>query len=286
MPTIGLDKPYYAVITENASGNESYGTPIPFAQAITANINVESATGELYANDHLAYEVNEFKSGTLTLNVDQLTPSELRDLIGVTIDAKGVIVQTAEDNRKYVAIGFRGKNPNGTYQYYWLYRVMFGIPASTLNTKGDSITFNTPTIEGTIFRRNKADSLGNHPWMVTADGSASGTNATTIEHWFDSVYEPTFTDTNVSLSALSIGALSLTPTFDAGVTVYTAATTSATNTITATPADDTADMVITVNGDSLTNGGSATWETGDNDVVVTVNNGTASKVYTVTVTKS
>lgn len=286
MPTIGLDKPYYAVITENASGEETYGSPIAFAQAISADIKVESATGELYASDHLAYRVDEFKSGTLTLNVDQLTPSELRDLIGVTIDAKGVIVQTAEDNRKYVAIGFRGKNPNGTYQYYWLYRVMFGIPASTLNTKGDSITFNTPTIEGTIFRRNKADSLGNHPWMVTADGSASGTNATTIANWFNAVYEPTYTDTDVSLSALAIGSISLTPTFAAGTTSYTAATTNATNTITATPEDNTADVVITVNGDSLTNGGSATWETGENAVVITVTKGSASKTYNVTVTKS
>ena len=38
-------------------------------------------------------------------------------------------------------------------------------------TKGDSITFSTPTIEGTILRRNKVDAQGKHPWK--AEGGAS-----------------------------------------------------------------------------------------------------------------
>lgn len=42
----------------------------------------------------------------------------------------------------------------------------FGIPATNLATKGDSITFSTPTIEGTIMRRNKLDAKGKHPWKA------------------------------------------------------------------------------------------------------------------------
>ena len=36
MATIGLDKLYYAKITEDASGNETYGDPQPLAKAMTA----------------------------------------------------------------------------------------------------------------------------------------------------------------------------------------------------------------------------------------------------------
>ena len=36
MATIGLDKLYYATITESAAGDETYGTPIPLAKAISA----------------------------------------------------------------------------------------------------------------------------------------------------------------------------------------------------------------------------------------------------------
>lgn len=88
------------------------------------------------------------------------------------------------------------------------------------------------------------------------------------------------------LSGLTIGALSLTPEFDPDVTAYSATTTNATNTITATPEDEDAEVSI-LNGETLvTNGSAATWVDGANTVTITVKNGTAQKVYTVTVTKS
>lgn len=67
------------------------------------------------------------------------------------------------------------------------------IPATALATKGDSITFNTPTIEGTVMRRNKADSKGNHPWKTEVTEGTTGVNAAKIAAWYDSVYEPDYT---------------------------------------------------------------------------------------------
>lgn len=88
------------------------------------------------------------------------------------------------------------------------------------------------------------------------------------------------------LSGLTIGALTLTPTFDPDTTEYTANTTNATNTITATPEDESAEVTI-LNGETpVTNGSAATWNEGANTVTITVKNGTAQKVYTVTVTKT
>ena len=87
------------------------------------------------------------------------------------------------------------------------------------------------------------------------------------------------------LSGLTIGALTLDPTFDPDVVSYTANTTNSTNAITATPEDDKATVTI-LNGDTpVSNGAAATWAEGANTVTVTVKNGTAQKVYTVTVTK-
>ena len=91
---------------------------------------------------------------------------------------------------------------------------------------------------------------------------------------------------SASLSGLTIGALTLDPTFDPDVVSYTANTTNQTNTITATPEDDEATVTI-LNGEMpVTNGTAATWQEGLNTVTVTVKNGTAQKVYTVAVTKS
>lgn len=193
MATIGLDKLFYAKITEDAEGNETYANPVQLAKAMTADLSVELAEATLYADDGAAELVKEFKSGTLSLGVDDIGPTVASDLTGSTIDANGAVISASEDGGAPVAIGFRAKKSNGKYKYFWLYRVKFGIPATALATKGDSITFNTPTIEGTIMRRNKADTKGNHPWKAELTEGDTGVNATAIANWYKNVYEPTYT---------------------------------------------------------------------------------------------
>lgn len=193
MATIGLDKLYYAKITEDENGNETYASPVQLAKAMTADLSVELAEATLYADDGASEIVKEFKSGTLSLGVDDIGASTASDLTGATIDANGVVVSTSEDGGEPVAVGFRAKKSNGKYKYYWLYRVKFGIPATNLATKGDSITFSTPTIEGTILRRNKADAGGKHPWK--AEALEGDVPTATITNWYKEVYEPTYTTT-------------------------------------------------------------------------------------------
>ena len=72
MATIGLDKLYYAPITEDAVGEETYGTPVQLARAISADLSVELAEATLYADDGASEIVKEFKSGTLSLGVDDI----------------------------------------------------------------------------------------------------------------------------------------------------------------------------------------------------------------------
>ena len=69
----------------------------------------------------------------------------------------------------------------------------FGIPATALATKGDSITFNTPTIEGTIMRRNKVDGANKHPWKAEVTEGDTSVAASTITNWYKEVYEPSYT---------------------------------------------------------------------------------------------
>ena len=190
MATIGLDKLFYSKITEDASGNETYETPKQLAKAISADLSVELHEATLYADDGQAEAVKEFKSGTLSLGIDDIGQAVAADLVGATIDKNGVLVSGGEDAATPVAVGFRARKANGKYKYYWLYRVLFGVPATNLATKGDSITFSTPTIEGTIFRRNKVDAKNNHPWK--AEVTESEENSEIISKWYDSVYEPTY----------------------------------------------------------------------------------------------
>lgn len=193
MATIGLDKLYYADITEADDGEETYGKPKQLAKAISADLSVELNEATLYADDGQAEAVKEFKGGTISLGIDDIGHEVASQLVGATIDKNGVLISGSEDTAKPVAIGFRAKKSNGKYKYYWLYRVLFGIPATNLATKGDSISFQTPTIEGSIFRRNKVDGKDNHPWKAEVTESAE--NAETIKKWYTEVYEPTYAST-------------------------------------------------------------------------------------------
>jgi phi13 family phage major tail protein len=109
-----------------------------------------------------------------------------------------VLISTSEDGGTPVAIGFRAKKANGKYRYFWLYRVKFGIPTTNLTTKGESIEFSTPSIEGTVLRRNKVDGLGKHPWKAEVSEDDTGVSATVIKNWYDDVYEPTYTTTGTT----------------------------------------------------------------------------------------
>ena len=204
MATIGLDKLYYAPITEDANGNETYGTPAVLAKAISAELSVELNEAILYADDGAAEVVKEFKSGTLSLGIDDIGAEIASALSGATIDSNGVVVSGSDDGGTPVAVAFRARKSNGKYRYYWLYRVKFGIPATNLQTKGDSISFQTPTIEGTIMRRNKVDFNNNHPWKAEATEGAEGVDDNVISTWYDAVYEPVG-DLNLSPGTLPGG---------------------------------------------------------------------------------
>ena len=195
MATIGLDKLYYATITDDENGEEIYGTPTQLAKAISAELSVELAEATLYADDGAAEIVKEFKNGTISLGVDDIGSTTAAALTGVTVDKNNVVVSNGEDGGNPVAIGFRAKKSNGKYKYYWLYRVKFGIPATNLATKGDSITFSTPTIEGTVLRRNKPDTSGKHPWKAEVTEGDKDAPASVISSWYTEVYEPDYTVT-------------------------------------------------------------------------------------------
>ena len=192
MATIGLDKLYYAKITEAEDGTETYDTPTLLAKAISAELSIELAEAVLYADDGAAEVIKEFKSGTLILGVDDIGVSAAQDLTGAFADDNGVLISASENTSSSVAIGFRALKANGDYRYFWLYQVKFGIPETNLQTKGDSITFQTPKIEGTVMRRNKLDGLGKHPWKAEVTENTEGISPEITIAWFGEVYEPVY----------------------------------------------------------------------------------------------
>jgi|LSQX01.3.fsa_nt_gb phi13 family phage major tail protein len=227
MATIGLDCLYYAKITEGVDGTETYGAPEILAKAIKADLSVELAEAILYADDSAAEVVKAFKSGKLSLGIDDIGTAAAQTLTGASVDDNGVLVSATENIGAPVAVGFRAQKANGKYRYFWIYRVVFGVPATNLQTKGDSISFQTPTIEGTIMRRNKPDGNGNHPWKSEVTEGETGVAQAAILSWFTAVYEPiiglkiTVQPSNKNVGTADIDdSLSITATTDSGTLTY------------------------------------------------------------------
>lgn len=97
MATIGLDQLFYAKITEDSEGIETYGAPVRLAKAIKADLTIELAEAVLYADDAAAASVKEFKSGKLALDIDDIGTDKARDLTGAAVDDQGVLISSSED---------------------------------------------------------------------------------------------------------------------------------------------------------------------------------------------
>jgi phi13 family phage major tail protein len=154
------------------------------AKAIQADLTIEQTEANLFADDGLAIVIKDFRSGTLVLGVDDLGVTVVQALTGAQVDDNGVLISASENTGDPVAVGFRAAKPGGNYRYFWFYRVKFGFPAANLQTKGDTITFQTPSITGTILRRNKLDAAGNHPWKAEVTQGDPGVDESVIEGWY------------------------------------------------------------------------------------------------------
>ena len=100
MSTIGLDRLVYAKITEDESGNETYGVPRTLAKAIDADLSVDVAEATLYCDDGAAEHISEFQSGKLTLGVNDIGRVSACDLTGASVDDNGVLISGSEDSSR------------------------------------------------------------------------------------------------------------------------------------------------------------------------------------------
>ncbi|WP_167434103.1 cadherin-like beta sandwich domain-containing protein [Paenibacillus silvae] len=124
-------------------------------------------------------------------------------------------------------------------------------------------------------------------------GSNSITVVVTAENGTTKTYTVTVTRGNqdADLSGLSLSSGTLSPTFTAGTTSYTANVANSVSSLTITPTVNDSNAVVQVNGTPVASGmssGAIDLHTGSNNLItvnVTANDGVTTKTYTVTVTR-
>lgn len=164
MAQIGLTNLWYGLLTEAEDGTPSYAGAKSFGKAVSAKVDVSTNDATLYADDVLVESDKSFQNAKVTLGVADDDMTIFAEILGhKVVESGGEMVRSADDAAPWVGLGrVVTKMVNGKYVYKgeFLYKVRFAEPSQEDSTKGESVDFSTPEIEGT------AATLANGQWSA------------------------------------------------------------------------------------------------------------------------
>lgn len=165
MAQYGLTNLWYGLLTEGADGTPSYGGAKSFGKAVSAKVEASNNSATLYADDALAESDSSFQSAKVTLGVADDDMTVFAEILGHKIaEPGGEMVRSADDAAPWVGLGrviTKMVDNKRVYKGEFLYKVKFSEPSQENETKGESVDFKTPEIEGT------AATLANGNWSAS-----------------------------------------------------------------------------------------------------------------------
>ena len=164
MAKIGLNNLWYGILTEAQDGTPTYGGAKSFGKAVSCNVNVTNNDAKLFADDVLAESDTSFQSGTVELGVDDDRETTFAEVLGHEVSDEGEVTRNANDVAPWVGLAriiVKMVNNVKLYKVEVLYKIKFSDPSQSDQTKGESVTFSTPTISGTIA------TLANGDWSTS-----------------------------------------------------------------------------------------------------------------------
>lgn len=181
MATIGVSKPYYGIY-KNTDGEITYTGGEVFAKAIEFSASIESGDdNNLRADNGIAETDRSFGGGTISVTTDDISQDAAAAILGLTAKTITIGEDTDiselvyDDDMEIPDLGFGiviKKKVGGAYKYraVFFHKIKFNIPEDAATTQGETIEWQTPTIEGTIMR----DDSAKHGWKseVTVDTEA------------------------------------------------------------------------------------------------------------------
>lgn len=159
MAYIGMQHVVGAKITTETDGSAIvYGTGMVLGKAISGNITWNRSDNPLYADDAIAENDNGITGGKLELGMDDLTDEAMAYALGEskTTGTGGTpdVYETTDAAAPYMGVGYvrvRRKSGVTTYQANWIHKAQFGLQNEESQTKGETIEWQTPTLNGTLF---------------------------------------------------------------------------------------------------------------------------------------
>jgi len=150
MAIVGLEKLYYSKITKDDETGVTFGTPIYLAGVKEIKIAPKVNTEKLYAENQLWDQDIALDSVEVTVNIADLTNTQLSDLLGYTVTAEGGIVANANNVQPYIALMYKANKSNGKARYGILYKGKLELPDDSAKGKEGKTDFQTPEMKATF----------------------------------------------------------------------------------------------------------------------------------------
>jgi phi13 family phage major tail protein len=147
----GIKNAYYAVATDDGSGNLTYASPVAIPGAKSISLDAQGDAVDEFADNTTWWhgDVNNGYSGSIEFEDTAALETFLTSVLGQTKDSTtGVITEKASDTPKEFALGFQFELAGGTEtgKRVWLVRCTASRPSISGQTKESSIAVQTNTI--------------------------------------------------------------------------------------------------------------------------------------------
>lgn len=242
----GLKNVHYAVVTFDADGYPSFGTPVRIPGAVNFSMDKEGDPTKFYADDDEYFVVNNNNGYSGDLEVALIPESFKKDVLGETLDTNDVLLENADSTSVHFALLFEFTGDKNAIRHV-LYNCTATRPKLEGQTREDSTEVKTETL--TLSAAPCKFNVSGNDIRIPKASTGDDVNSSTYANWYKAVYVANTLSSSISISGGNTVAVGET-------LALTAAT---------VPAD--ADV---------------TWSTSDSDVA-TVSNGTVTGVAAGTV---
>lgn len=210
MASVGLKHAVFSEIDTEVSGSyPTYKTGFVVGSMMEANVSLEYADSELYADDTLIEKDDSFIDGTIDVGIDDISKEASKVWLGgkeVTYGGRSVIEEASNYSAPYGGFGYyrvRKKNGIRLIRAFWYLKTKWKKPSEEAKTKGKTIEFQTPKIQGSIIRiDNEQES-----WRIWDDF----TSEADAKAWIDDIANIGAPADKTSLNAAVTSAQALDP---------------------------------------------------------------------------
>ncbi|MCM1026524.1 MAG: hypothetical protein NC432_08795 [Roseburia sp.] len=162
MAAFGAKYINFAKIDREEKGKlPTYGSEkISLGLLVKADLTVNFATGEMYADDRLAEKMEEFVSGSLAVEVDELEDKDASIIYGSKINGQGEKTDNTGDSAPYGGVAYYkslSKDNKKFYRGYFYPKARAALGNDNAATKSNSITFATTPITFTVYEPENGD---------------------------------------------------------------------------------------------------------------------------------